>query len=169
MTPREARRLRRILYAGALLRALGVGLIAVLVALYTARLGLTAAQIGVILSCALWGAALASAVTLLLGPRLAPRTLLVALTAVPAGCAVVFLATDAFALLATAAFVGMFNVNGRDHAVDADPETALRGANAKFERRFAYIERALASQGRTAEAASLEEMDALWNEAKATE
>jgi len=50
--------------------------------------------------------------------------------------------------------------------VDADPETALRGANAKFERRFAYIERALASQGRTPESASLAEMDALWNEAK---
>ena len=53
--------------------------------------------------------------------------------------------------------------------VDADPESALRGANAKFERRFAYIERALASQGRSLEAASLAEMDALWNEAKAKE
>jgi ATP diphosphatase len=53
--------------------------------------------------------------------------------------------------------------------VEADPEVALRGANAKFERRFAYIERALASQDRTPEAASLEEMDALWNEAKTNE
>ncbi|MDE2063397.1 MAG: nucleoside triphosphate pyrophosphohydrolase, partial [Bradyrhizobium sp.] len=47
--------------------------------------------------------------------------------------------------------------------VDADPEMALRGANAKFERRFAYIARALASQGRSLEAATLTEMDALWN------
>jgi nucleoside triphosphate diphosphatase len=53
--------------------------------------------------------------------------------------------------------------------IDADPEMALRGANLKFERRFGYIERALASQGRTADAATLEEMDALWNEAKANE
>ena len=53
--------------------------------------------------------------------------------------------------------------------VDADPEMALRGANAKFERRFAYIERALASKGRTLEGASLEEMDALWDEAKDNE
>ncbi len=53
--------------------------------------------------------------------------------------------------------------------VGADPEMALRGANAKFERRFGYIERALALQGRTPETASLEEMDALWNEAKANE
>jgi ATP diphosphatase len=53
--------------------------------------------------------------------------------------------------------------------VGADPEMALRGTNAKFERRFAYIERALAAQGRSLEGASLEEMDALWNEAKRNE
>ena len=53
--------------------------------------------------------------------------------------------------------------------VGADPEMALRGTNAKFERRFGYIERALAAQGRTLEGASLAEMDALWNEAKAKE
>ncbi len=53
--------------------------------------------------------------------------------------------------------------------VGADPEAALRGTNAKFERRFAYIERALAAQGRSLEDASLAEMDALWNEAKVAE
>jgi nucleoside triphosphate diphosphatase len=53
--------------------------------------------------------------------------------------------------------------------VGADPEVALRGTNAKFERRFAYIERALEAQGRSLASASLEEMDALWNEAKKTE
>jgi ATP diphosphatase len=53
--------------------------------------------------------------------------------------------------------------------VGADPEMALRGTNTKFERRFAYIERALAAQGRSLEGASLEEMDALWNEAKGGE
>jgi ATP diphosphatase len=53
--------------------------------------------------------------------------------------------------------------------VGADPEAALRGTNAKFERRFAYIERALAAQGRSPESASLQEMDALWDEAKKTE
>jgi len=50
-----------------------------------------------------------------------------------------------------------------------DPETALRGTNAKFERRFGYIERALAAQGRTLESASLAEMDALWDKAKTAE
>jgi ATP diphosphatase len=53
--------------------------------------------------------------------------------------------------------------------VGADPDLALRGTNAKFERRFGYIERALAAQGRSLESATLGEMDALWNEAKAGE
>jgi ATP diphosphatase len=51
----------------------------------------------------------------------------------------------------------------------ADPEMALRRANAKFERRFAYIERALEKQGRKLSEATLDEMDELWNEAKASE
>src|SRR5262249_43866473 len=53
--------------------------------------------------------------------------------------------------------------------IDADPEMALRGANPKFERRFAYIERALAAKGRGLARASLTEMDALWDEANAKE
>jgi MazG family protein len=50
-----------------------------------------------------------------------------------------------------------------------DPESALRAANAKFMRRFAKIEAALAREGRTPRDATLEEMDALWDEAKAAE
>lgn len=50
-----------------------------------------------------------------------------------------------------------------------DPEAALRDANAKFVRRFRSIESALAKEGRKPEDATLEEMDALWDEAKAVE
>jgi ATP diphosphatase len=50
-----------------------------------------------------------------------------------------------------------------------DPEAALRSTNAKFERRFASIEAALAERGITPAEASLDEMDALWDEAKAAE
>jgi ATP diphosphatase len=53
--------------------------------------------------------------------------------------------------------------------VGVDPDMALRSTNVKFERRFAYIEQALAAQGRSLEIASLGEMDALWNEAKGKE
>ncbi|CUH80123.1 nucleoside triphosphate pyrophosphohydrolase [Tropicibacter naphthalenivorans] len=50
-----------------------------------------------------------------------------------------------------------------------DPEAALRAANAKFTRRFAYIEAALAEQGKTPTDSNLTEMDALWDAAKAAE
>ncbi|EHR03349.1 nucleoside triphosphate pyrophosphohydrolase [Bradyrhizobium sp. WSM471] len=63
----------------------------------------------------------------------------------------------------------MFALVNLARHVDADPEAALRATNAKFERRFAFIERALEAQGRTLEQASLAEMDALWNAAKGEE
>ena len=53
--------------------------------------------------------------------------------------------------------------------VEVDPEMALRGANAKFERRFSHIERRLAESGRRPEGARLDEMEALWQEAKGLE
>ncbi len=53
--------------------------------------------------------------------------------------------------------------------LDVDPEAALRSTNAKFERRFASIERALAADGRKPQDATLAEMDALWDAAKAEE
>jgi MazG family protein len=50
-----------------------------------------------------------------------------------------------------------------------DPEAALRAANQKFVRRFQEIERRLAEHGRTPVESTLEEMDHLWDEAKAKE
>ena len=50
-----------------------------------------------------------------------------------------------------------------------DPEAALRGTNAKFERRFAHIEARLSAEGRAPAGASLDEMEALWVEAKRRE
>lgn len=125
MNPPDAARLRRILYIAAFLRALAVGLMAVLIGLYTARLGLSAAQIGTVLSAALWGAALAAFLTMVAGPRLPQRGLLVALSALPALGGVALLATDAFVPIAAAAFVGMFNVHGRDRGAIPILEQAL--------------------------------------------
>jgi len=51
----------------------------------------------------------------------------------------------------------------------ADPEALLRQTNQKFERRFAAIEVALAARGKKPQDATLAEMDALWDEAKARE
>ena len=50
-----------------------------------------------------------------------------------------------------------------------DPESALRSANAKFTRRFERIEAQLAARGKSPQESDLEEMDALWDQAKAEE
>jgi uncharacterized protein YabN with tetrapyrrole methylase and pyrophosphatase domain len=50
-----------------------------------------------------------------------------------------------------------------------DPESALRKTNRKFRRRFEYLEGKLREQGRKPSDASLEEMEALWQEAKQQE
>lgn len=63
----------------------------------------------------------------------------------------------------------MFVMANLARHLKVDPEASLRGANTKFNRRFRAIEDALKAQGRTPDDASLEEMDALWNQAKAAE
>lgn len=50
-----------------------------------------------------------------------------------------------------------------------DPEAALHRATGKFTRRFQQVEARLAERGRRPQDSTLEEMDALWNEAKAAE
>jgi len=49
---------------------------------------------------------------------------------------------------------------------DEDPEALMRAANKKFEKRFGYIEDALAREGKSLGDASLTEMEALWKKAK---
>jgi ATP diphosphatase len=63
----------------------------------------------------------------------------------------------------------LFAVVNLARHLDADPEAVLRATNRKFERRFAAIEQALGDRGKTPQEATLEEMDALWNAAKAGE
>jgi MazG family protein len=50
-----------------------------------------------------------------------------------------------------------------------DPESALRKTNRKFKRRFQWMEDRLHATGRTAEQASMEELESLWQQAKAEE
>jgi MazG family protein len=50
--------------------------------------------------------------------------------------------------------------------VKVDPEQALRRTNAKFRDRWGYIERQLAERGKTPAESTIDEMEALWQEAK---
>ena len=63
----------------------------------------------------------------------------------------------------------LFAVVNLARHLKVDPGTALRITNAKFERRFGFIERALAAQGRSLQETSLDEMDELWTQAKREE
>ncbi|WP_415403077.1 nucleoside triphosphate pyrophosphohydrolase [Tateyamaria sp. SN3-11] len=63
----------------------------------------------------------------------------------------------------------LFVVANLARHLDIDPEEALRSTNAKFTRRFAAIETALAAQGKRPQDSDLEEMDALWDAVKAAE
>jgi tetrapyrrole methylase family protein/MazG family protein/ATP diphosphatase len=63
----------------------------------------------------------------------------------------------------------LFVVANLARTLEVDPEDALRFTNAKFARRFQYIEARLAERGLTPDESDLEEMDALWDEAKAAE
>ena len=63
----------------------------------------------------------------------------------------------------------LFAVVNLARQLHVDPESALRMANVKFERRFALIEQALAMRSKSPAESTLAEMDALWDEAKRAE
>ena len=63
----------------------------------------------------------------------------------------------------------LFVVTNLARRLSVDPESALRRANQKFIRRFKHIEKSLEKDGRDVNAASLEDMENLWNEAKEME
>lgn len=63
----------------------------------------------------------------------------------------------------------LFAVANLARHLDGDPEAALRATNAKFVRRFAYIEAELACRGIALQEAGLAQMDALWDAAKRLE
>jgi tetrapyrrole methylase family protein/MazG family protein len=68
----------------------------------------------------------------------------------------------------TAAEVGdlLFAVVNLARWLKIEPESALREANQRFRRRFAYIEAAARAQGRLLSDLTLDEMEALWQAAK---
>jgi len=63
----------------------------------------------------------------------------------------------------------LFVVANLARKLEVEPEDALRGANAKFVRRFGFIEAELARGGRTPDQSDLAEMDGLWDAAKVAE
>jgi len=63
-------------------------------------------------------------------------------------------------------FFALINIS---RFLKVNPDEALRKANDRFSSRFRYIEKTLKEQGKTCKESTLEEMDALWDEAKIKE
>jgi tetrapyrrole methylase family protein/MazG family protein/ATP diphosphatase len=63
----------------------------------------------------------------------------------------------------------LFVVANLARTLDVDPEDAIRYTNAKFVRRFRFVEERLAERGKTPDQSDLAEMDSLWEAAKAAE
>ena len=60
----------------------------------------------------------------------------------------------------------LFSIVNLSRHLNVNSEEALRSANRKFEERFLYIEQRLRERGKSPATSTLEEMDALWEEAK---
>jgi MFS family permease len=116
---------RRIVYATAFTRALGTGMVAVLLAAYLAELGFGADVIGYVVSAGLAGNAIALLlVTLGIGRRGRRESLLVLTVLWIAGASIVATASHAV-VLAAAAFLGMVNGAGRDRGAALALEQAI--------------------------------------------
>ena len=63
----------------------------------------------------------------------------------------------------------LFTIANIARKLEVNPEEALQGTNRKFLRRFAAMETAVRSRGKNLDELTLEEMDRLWDEAKAAE
>jgi MFS family permease len=126
---------RFILYAGAFLRALATGMIAVLIAIYLAREGFDAAAIGGVVAAGLAGAATAALLVTLSGDRLGRRRALTILGLLGAvGGVLVALAPNGI-LIGAAAFLGMLNGMGRDRGASMILDQVILPATTTNERR----------------------------------
>ena len=125
---------RRLVYAASFLRALGTGMLGVVLGVYLARLGFSAAAIGVVVSAGLAGSACAALVATLRGDRIGRRRLLVILAIVGAAGGVVFTAAagavPGVTTVAALAFLAMLNGMGRDRGASVVLEQAILPATA---------------------------------------
>jgi len=116
---------RRLLLTAAFLRALATGLIGVLLGLYLARRGLSAAEVGIVIGAGLLGAVSSALFVTFLSDRFGRRRtlILLALSAMAGGLALA--ASDSFVMACCVAFLGMVNGMGRDRGAQLIVEQAI--------------------------------------------
>ncbi len=114
-----------LIYMAAFVRALGVGLLGVVLGVYLFRIGLSTTRIGVVLAAGLAGATLATAIVGFLGDRLGRRRMLAGLAVLAFVGGVGLALVPSFALLLVVAFVGMLNGMGTDRSATFALEQAV--------------------------------------------
>ena len=116
---------RFTIYLAAFLRAVGTGLVGVVLGAYLARLELDARVAGLIVTAGLAGAAAAALFATLYGDRHGRRRLLIELSLLGAVGTVAVVLSSSPALVAAGAFVGMLNGMGRDRSAALVLEQAI--------------------------------------------
>ena len=116
---------RRLLYAGAFLRALATGLVGVQIGIFLARRGFDVQSIGIVIGAGLSGAAGAALLVTLFGDRLGRRRALVGLALLSAAGGALATLADAHVVVIVAAFIGMLNGMGRDRGAAVIVDQAI--------------------------------------------
>jgi len=116
---------RVIIYSATFLRALGLGMVSILLAIYLMQLDLSKAQVGCVISVGLIGAACGNILVTFFGDRIGRKKTLIiyALLSAAAGLTVCFF-TNFYAILAVS-FIGMLNARGKDRGAALVLETAI--------------------------------------------
>jgi MFS family permease len=126
---------RQVLYAATLIRALGVGMIAVLIGIYPVKLGLPKDQIGFIVSGGLLGVAGGALLATLAADRYGRRRMLVHLALLGAAGGAAAALSSSPAVLLGAAFFGMINGMGQDRGASLIIEQSILPATTTHEQR----------------------------------
>lgn len=104
----------RVIYAAALLRSTGVGLTGVVLGVYCSRAGMSASQIGAVITAGLAGAACGTLIVSLRADRFGRRAVLTAVSLLAALGGLGFALTGRFTAILVIAFIGMVNGMGTD-------------------------------------------------------
>ncbi len=120
----------RVLLATAGIRAAVIGCVGVVFGLYLAELGLSPGRIGVAVGLGLAGNAAATLAVAWHTRHVGQRTLLIATAVAMAAGLAALAASDAFAVIAAAALVGMVNAMGRDRGAAQTVEQSLLAGTA---------------------------------------
>jgi MFS family permease len=115
----------RLIYAAALLRSTGVGLTGVLLGVYLSRAGLSATQIGAVITAGLAGAALGTLIVTLRADRIGRRRILASISLLAALGGLGFALTGRFHAILVVAMAGMVNGMGTDRGPAFSLEQAI--------------------------------------------